>query len=183
MILAAGASRRFGSSKMLYKLDNDQALLAKTIQAYSCVFADVFVVARSGDSDIVDLILDNGACFIDSPNADKGLSQSVMAGVIATTPTVGWLIALGDMPYVLPKTVKQVVQSMLPNMIVVPQSLYGEGNPIGFGVNFREELMTISGDVGAKPIVKRHAEQVIVIASQDLGIHQDIDTVNDVFSV
>jgi len=181
LIFASGASSRFGSSKMLYPLGDSRAVLAKTIQIYTQVFDVVNVVVSDKDPLIIKLVQCEAAVPILNQYAELGLSQSLIAGVESTEPTTGWLCALGDMPYLSVKTVKSISEHLSPNNIVVPRTELGNGNPVGLGINFREELLSLKGDVGAKPLIKRHANSINYLDCNDPNIHRDIDRPSDIF--
>lgn len=184
ILLAAGASQRFGSAKMLYPISDDMPMLAVTIAKYRAVFEQVYVVTRSVDTQINDLVIEQRATVVDSPNAQAGMSQSIVAGVNATRPLNGWLIALGDMPYVESVTIQRLAVAIHANNIALPRAGGRVGNPVGFGVNYRDQLRGLQGDVGAKAVVRKvvrkSAEHVMYIDTDDLGIHQDIDLPNQV---
>ena len=186
LILASGASSRFGSSKLLHELDvadgsrTKIAILEKTINIYAQAFDKVNVVVRETDSAIIRLVESQGACCIPTANADKGLSQTIIAGINATSPSKAWLIALGDMPYVSTRTVEAIASQSSADHIVVPRSKLGNGNPVALGKRFEHELLNLRGDVGAKPLVKQHVNRVQFYDCDDHGIHQDIDYPKDI---
>ncbi len=197
IVLAAGASRRFGSQKMLAELPGlpepgaltkqsspetsnlPKALLANTIETYQQVFESVSVVVRPQDLRIRDLVLACGAKPIECEQAERGMSQSIIAGIKASVPEAGWLIGLGDMPFVAGSTLASLVEALTSDQIVVPCTCKGVGNPVAFGANFFDELLALTGDQGAKSIVQTHADKVIKLSLHDSGIHQDIDTPED----
>ena len=155
-------------------------ILAKTIAIYLQVFDKVSVVVREADRAIIRLVENQGACFIANTEADKGLSQSIIAGVNATSPSRAWLIALGDMPYVSRRTVQAIASQVSADNIVVPRSKLGNGNPVAMGTMFKSELLDLRGDVGAKPLLKQHINRVQFYDCDDHGIHQDIDQPHDI---
>ena len=183
VLLAAGSSVRFGSNKLLHTLPNGKSLLASTLNLYSRVFANISVVVDPQGQDLdrlCSIIKAQGAAYTYSPNADFGLSQSLVAGVQASSPTIGWLIALADMPYLQVETLRLIAKSLQPNNIVIPKSSNGVGNPVGFGKNFAVQLSKIQGDRGAKSVVQSNEQSLLYMLVNDLGIHHDIDTIGDI---
>ncbi|MFT6406823.1 MAG: molybdenum cofactor cytidylyltransferase [Arenicella sp.] len=180
VILASGASARFGSSKMLYELEEGISILTQTIRIYAAVFDQVHVVVRFDDKLAIELVRREGAICIENLNPEHGISQSIVAGVDALAPSTAWLFALGDMPYVLPTTVRSLLLSAAVESIVVPRTSRGIGNPIVFGADFKSALLGLTGDVGAKPLLKRHAQQIRFYDCEDDGIHHDIDRISDI---
>jgi molybdenum cofactor cytidylyltransferase len=180
VILASGASSRFGGSKMLHKLDHGISILAKTIAIYQAVFDRVHVVVKHNDNLVIELVEGKDAICIKNTKSEQGLSQSIIAGVNDTSPHKAWLLALGDMPYVSDNTIASLVQRASSTKIVVPRTRRGNGNPIVFGANFNQQLLSLSGDVGARNLFARNAQHIRFYDCQDQGIHHDIDRISDI---
>jgi molybdenum cofactor cytidylyltransferase len=180
VILASGASSRFGKSKMLYELDQNVSILAKTITIYQAIFDQVHVVVKHDDKAVIELAEGQGASCIKNIKSDLGLSQSIIAGVKGTSPSKALLIALGDMPYVSVETICSLAQRASLTEIIVPRTGRGNGNPIVFGVHFHQQLLALTGDMGAKPLLKRNASHIKFYDCQDQGIHVDIDRISDI---
>lgn len=102
-----------------------------------------------------------------------GMGDSIAAGVAACADVDGWLIVLGDMPFILPSTIERIVAAMADDAVSVPL-LGGEfGHPVGFGRSFGDALMALSGDRGARPLFKQG--RVVEVAVDDPGVLWDID--------
>ncbi|SCW96812.1 MULTISPECIES: nucleotidyltransferase family protein [unclassified Pseudomonas] len=106
---------------------------------------------------------------LDSP----GLGDSIAAGVQACPDLAGWLMVLGDMPFILPSTIEQVAARIREDGISVPV-LSGEyGHPVGFGRAFGPRLMALTGDRGAKALFA--GAQVVEVPVDDPGVTWDVD--------
>jgi molybdenum cofactor cytidylyltransferase len=102
-----------------------------------------------------------------------GMGDSIAASVAACPQCSGWLIVLGDMPFILPSTVESVLAGVADDAISVPV-LGGEfGHPVGFGRSFGSGLMGLSGDRGAKPLFAQG--RVVEVAVDDPGVLWDVD--------
>jgi len=102
-----------------------------------------------------------------------GMGDSIAAGVAACPQCSGWLIVLGDMPFILPSTVESVLAGVADDAISVPV-LEGEfGHPVGFGRSFGPGLMGLSGDRGAKPLFAQG--RVVEVVVDDPGVLWDVD--------
>ena len=53
------------------------------------------------------------------------------------------------------------------------------GHPVGFPAIYREELIALKGDAGAKEIIQRHLSDVSFIEINNEGVVKDIDTRQD----
>ncbi|WLH61363.1 nucleotidyltransferase family protein [Pseudomonas sp. FP2300] len=106
---------------------------------------------------------------LDSP----GLGDSIAAGVQACPDLDGWLILLGDMPFILPSSIEQVVAAVREDGISVPVLAGEYGHPVGFGREFGAKLMALTGDRGAKVLFA--GAQVVEVPVDDPGVVWDVD--------
>jgi molybdenum cofactor cytidylyltransferase len=89
-----------------------------------------------------------------------------------------FLIALGDMPHVLPSTITALASAVEQgSAIAVPTCAGRRGNPVAFGHEHLAALLALGGDQGARQIVRENP--VREIETGDTGIFQDIDTAAD----
>lgn len=102
-----------------------------------------------------------------------GMGDSIAAGVAACPEADGWLIVLGDMPFILPSSIERVVATMAEDAVSVPTLNGDYGHPVGFGRSFGAGLMALSGDRGARPLFAQG--RVIEVAVDDPGVLWDID--------
>lgn len=180
LILAAGQSHRFGSSKLRHRLSpSGEPMIVHTIRCYQAVFDKPAVVIASHDDALREIVIQTGARVIDNPAAEEGMSQSIVQGVSQTSNSAGWLIALGDMPWVAESTVRQLLAEAQPELIVVPSYQQRDGNPVLFGAQYASQLVALSGDQGAKSILQAADSRVIRIATEDQGVLHDVDTPAD----
>jgi len=180
LIFAAGASRRFGSCKMLYELDHQRTILQATVDRYLRVFDSVSVVLETPRGAVAKSLNGRRIKIIACSESGQGMSQSIVAGVKASTPELGWLLALGDMPYVAVDSIKKIIESLHLNTIVIPAHNARPGNPVAFGLQFKERLLELQGDRGAKSVILSNSDRVVTVETNDKGIHQDIDVPQDI---
>ncbi|WP_419711489.1 nucleotidyltransferase family protein [Pseudomonas sp. NFX224] len=102
-----------------------------------------------------------------------GMGDSIAAGVAASAQLGGWLMVLGDMPFILPSTIEQVLAQVADDCISVPVQDGEYGHPVGFGHSFSAGLMALSGDRGAKPLFAQ--ARVVEVAVDDPGVLWDVD--------
>ena len=102
-----------------------------------------------------------------------GMGDSIAAGVAACSQLGGWLIVLGDMPFILPSTVEQILAGISDDGISVPVMNGEFGHPVGFGRTFGPGLMALSGDRGAKPLFA--SARIVEVPVDDPGVLWDVD--------
>jgi molybdenum cofactor cytidylyltransferase len=64
-----------------------------------------------------------------------------------------------------------------PDTIAAPWRNGQRGHPVGFGAAWREELLKLDGDDGARALLKD--KPVTRILTEDEGAFRDIDTLGD----
>lgn len=178
LVLAAGASRRFGSDKRLHPLD-EQPMLARTLATYRQVLDEVGVVIRPGEPTVAALVRAAACRPIEAADAAAGLSRSLAAGVAALRHADGLLVGLGDMPFVAATTLQALVTAMTQNAarVVRPRSSGVNGNPVGFPPSSYDALTRLTGDAGARELLAKNAG-VLVVDVDDPGVLRDVDRVD-----
>jgi len=93
----------------------------------------------------------------------------------------GWLILPGDLPLITPDTLERVAAALTEGQIVVPHYQQQFGHPVGFGRVYFSSLCALSGDTGAREIVReaRLCGKVHDLPLYDRGIVEDIDVQAD----
>jgi molybdenum cofactor cytidylyltransferase len=183
ILLAAGRGERFGGRKLLAKLDTGKTILETSAIAMRAALDDVTIVVRE-DAELVDLAervaAALGARLVINPHANDGMATSIVAGVRANQSASGWLIALADMPFLWPSTVRDIAEQIRsPASIIVPAHHGKRGHPVGFGRDYFDQLTILSGDAGARSVVQAHAAAVQIVPVDDAGVLIDIDTPAD----
>ena len=115
-----------------------------------------------------------------NPNAEQGLGTSLAQGIAHSSSSQGWLIALADMPFIQIETMRAVAESLMKGAKIAAPCYQGKrGHPVGFAQQFKDELLQLDQDTGANQLLKRYASQVHAIPTEDSGILQDIDRLDD----
>ena len=181
IILAAGSGSRF---RQVAGADKDKLLAdcAGRDGAVRSVIEHVLVnlpaslekrvlVTGKGRPQAIRMAQAYGCDFVelDSP----GLGDSIAAGVQACPDLDGWLMILGDMPFILPSSIEQVVAGIREDGISVPVLAGEYGHPVGFGREFGPKLMALTGDRGAKVLFA--GAQVLEVLVDDPGVTWDVD--------
>lgn len=180
ILLAAGNARRFGSDKLAARLPDGDFVVAAAARALIKVTPNVLAVVRSGDSGAACVLRGLDIPLLVAPEAGRGMGASLAAAVRHTPGARGWLVALGDMPYLSPRSVHAVSRAVTaPENIALPIHRGRPGHPVAFGSAYRDALCTLDGDTGARRIVQENAKRVIRVECADTGIFRDIDRPDD----
>jgi molybdenum cofactor cytidylyltransferase len=177
ILLAAGAGTRFGGRKLLHPLANGIPIGVAALRSLQSALSQVVCVVRPGDDEVRELLAREQAQVIECVEADRGMGHSLAAGVAAQLGASGWVVALADMPHIRSDTIRAVVQALERGAeIVVPTFGGRRGHPVAFGFRFRDHLLALSGDTGARTILTAHASELRELAVDDPGVVQDVDT-------
>lgn len=189
IILAAGASTRFGSNKLAHRMTWHHAtlsVLAHSIRPWLDVFPTVHVVTSAANSGLQAMLADelphaHRVQWLLCDEATAGMGRSLASGVHHCGDAAGWLIGLGDMPYLQAETIRAVKTAMEDGAALAAPYCDGKrGHPIGFSREFGAELLQLHGDQGAKGILAAHADAIQRIGTADSGILMDIDEITDI---
>src|SRR5260221_12199048 len=164
ILLAAGSAKRFGSNKLLHALPPgtpDAGVPVGLAAARHLIGAlpDSIAVLRPRAQKLGKLLRDAGCNTVVCKNASEGMGTSLAAGVRATTDADGWIVALADMPFIRPETIRIVTKGLQEGAAIAAPSFHGQrGHPVGFARRFYEELSSLRGGDGARQFLKRHPE-------------------------
>lgn len=185
IILAAGKSTRFGSDKLLYEFNiagNCQPLIQHALLPWFSVFDELSVVINVDSPLLRQTLLDFAEIqqktinVIECKNAVLGLGHSLSAAIEFNKAAEGWVIGLADMPFVPKSVLTQVQQNLSQGADITAPYFAGQrGHPVGFNRRYRDELLALVGDSGAKQLLKREDDNIQKIETEHHGILLDID--------
>jgi molybdenum cofactor cytidylyltransferase len=180
IMLAAGQARRFGSQKLLAAMPKSGQSVIATTAANLLAGAGRVIAVTARDERLM-RVLDHAGCqIVINDHANEGMATSIVAGIRASMDASGWLIALGDMPYVEYATISKVKTALEEGAdIAVPRHRSQRGHPVGFSAKYRDQLLALTGDKGAKSIIDAHAQSIVWVGTTDPGVLVDIDTPED----
>ncbi len=185
ILLAAGSAKRFGSNKLLHALPPgtpDAGVPVGLAAARHLLDAlpESIAVVRPRAQKLGKLLRDAGCNTVVCKNASEGMGTSLAAGVRATADADGWIVALADMPFIRPETIRIVTKALQEGAAIAAPSFHGvRGHPVGLARRFLEELSSLRGDDGARQFLKQHPEWVNLSEVDDPGVVRDIDEPSD----
>lgn len=181
VLLAAGNSTRFGAHKLLHRLDDGVALAEHTARHLIAALPTSIAVVRPGDGAVHDIMRGLGLSIVECANATQGMGSSIACGVAAMPDADGWVIALADMPWILPQTIYAVAQQLHAGAgIAAPLYHARRGHPVGFAAKFKAHLSLLQGDDGAREVIESARDHLTLIPTDDVGVLLDIDIPTDV---
>lgn len=168
LLLASGASRRFGSNKLLAELAGRP--VARWSAEALAHAVDSLVIVVPPDSVALRAALDGlSARFVENPSPHEGIASSIRAGVAALTREVeAVVIALGDQPTIEPEVVRRVSTAWrgAPSGTRAVTTAYadGRGHPTLFAAELFPALRALEGDRGARDLLESLGDAVTAVA-------------------
>lgn len=176
LFLAAGCSSRFGANKLLHRLADGTPVALAAARNLAAALPGALAVVNGGDIELVNLLQGAGLKVSVCPRSWEGIGASLAWGVYQTPEADGWLIALADMPFIAPQTLRAVAEGVRePLDIVAPVHGGRRGHPVAFGRGHRPALSELSGDTGARSLLQAHQRSLVLLSCNDPGVLQDID--------
>lgn len=186
ILLAAGRGRRFdplgARNKLLQPLPGGDPIVVASARTLLAVFARVVAVVPPQDGGVAAQLRALGCEVTVCPQADDGmglsLAHAVRYCVTGTMPAQGWLVALGDMPFVHASTLQALAGAIRDGAGIAAPVFQGRrGNPVAFGLRHAAALQALDGDQGARRLLATHP--VTTLDTLDAGILRDIDSPAD----
>jgi molybdenum cofactor cytidylyltransferase len=113
--------------------------------------------------------------------SELGMGYSIAAGVGARPDALGWLLLPADMPLVQPATMVAVARALEHHPVAYAQYRGRRGHPVGFASELYSELVTLTGDQGARRLVARYPAHAVDV--DDPGVLVDVDTEEDLIAL
>lgn len=163
---------------MLAEFDGEPLVRRAARTALAAGLSPVVVVVGAYAQEVSAAIEGLPVQLAENPAWAAGQSTSVRAGITALPPTAdGALVLLGDQPLVSSALIAGLVEFAAPDAIVAPQVAGRRGNPVLFGRSHFAELMSLTGDFGARRLLSEHP--VITVEWDSADAFLDVDTPED----
>ena len=180
LLLAAGHGRRFGGDKLLQPLADGTPVAVAAARALKAACADSIAVLRPEQDALAALLEAEGLRVVRCAAARSGMGYSLAAGVAASRDARGWLVALADMPCISVATLQAVAELIGGGAALAAPSYAGRrGHPVGFAARWRDALLALEGDEGARAILQQSRFLLHVLETDDPGVLQDVDSPAD----
>ena len=178
IILAAGGSTRMGGQNKLLQMVDGTSLVQKVVgSALNSNIESVYVILGYQAALIRQCISNKSVNWVENSDWSRGMASSIKSGIEAlNTNYDGAMILLGDMPFIEPIMINQLLALYQKKKIVVPVKDGRQGNQVLFSSAFFADLKLLGGDKGAKPIIKKNPDSVIIANVLTDTIFHDLDT-------
>jgi len=177
ILLAAGQSMRFGSNKLLHRLNDGTPMVLASARHLHSVLPQTIAVVEDSANDVARLLLKEGVKVVENPLASEGMGTSIARGVAGSPDARGWVIALADMPYIPEAVIQSVVAGLKQGAgIIAPVYKKMRGHPVGFSAHYAQALMQLHTDEGARGVIRENSDSLELFETTEQGVTVDIDT-------
>lgn len=185
VLLAAGKSHRFGSNKLLHPLIDNTPMLLLSAEKLQRVLPGSIVVINRGLISLTTQLEQLGLHVVLNERAEQGMGTSIACAIRESESlnhnADGWIIMLADMPYINSWTIQQLASQLEQGAdMVAPVYRQKRGHPVGFSRSYKNALLALNQDRGARDILKQHHTKLRLLHVEDEGVLMDIDRPADI---
>ncbi len=186
IILAAGASTRLGRPKQLVLLDG-RPLLARAINATIESNLDHTVLVLGYRAVEIKKVLrpileHSNLSILENRNYHTGMAGSLKMGIKQIMNAYrAAVIILADHPFLDSALINHLLNRFrdTDKAICAPTFNGRRGHPVCLSQKFYPDILSLSGDVGAREILRDHPNQLLAVELDSDRAFMDIDTKSD----
>ncbi|OXE35047.1 MAG: molybdopterin-guanine dinucleotide biosynthesis protein MobA [Phenylobacterium zucineum] len=189
ILLAAGTGSRFGGGKLLAPYGGGRLIEAALTTALAAPVRSVTVVTGA-DSERVAAIV--RACaerlgaterlkVVEAKAYAEGMGASLRTAAAALpADTQAVFVLLGDMPRIPASTFQPLIDAVAAGAPAAAASFLGRrGHPALIGQDLIPKLLTLTGDAGARAVLKELGDRLVQLEAEDDGVLFDVDVRGD----
>lgn len=183
VILAAGASVRYGAAKQLLSFKGETFLRRAARESAASVCQPIVAVFGADAENLSLHIADFAVHAVQNKDWEKGMGTSISTGIEKLLELdrniSGAVITVCDQPFVNSQVINRLVEEFFEKKALIVASRYAEtvGVPALFSRRLFPELTALKNSGGAKNLIERFAAETIAVDFSEGAI--DIDTPED----
>jgi len=181
LILAAGESNRLGAPKQNLPYRNTTLLNHIREQLSLYLVERTFIVLGAYAKNIIETSQLDSSEFIEYEGWNEGMGSSLAfacSKIFSENNYDGILITLSDLPLIKKSDYRTMLELFKTESdIVATKAKNTLGVPAIFGSDYFKELLMLKGEKGAKTIIQKNKDRVIVFENEKAAF--DIDTLED----
>lgn len=182
VILGAGLSKRMGQNKMLLPLGKT-TVLAETLTRvkHKSILRSVVILSRVVKNELEDQL--NGVEILVNETPENGQSTSLKLGsraLLRDEEIEAMIVFLGDQPFISFENIDKAIKAWEgnPQKIVCLRYKNQKGHPTILGKSWMKKLSNLTGDYGARELIKANPQSVLWIEGDETCV-VDLDTPED----
>lgn len=176
ILLAAGNSSRFQGNKLLTIVNNKTMYMNVVEKVLKIDFNKIILVTQYEEIKVA--LLEQPIEVVMNKNSELGISHSIKLGIQGNMEADAYMFMVCDQPFISSLSIETLINRFMKSNKGMACLEYKDnlGNPTIFSKKYKNELLSLKGDVGGKFIMKKHLddlERVSIIHEIEL---RDIDT-------
>ncbi len=182
IILAAGMSVRMGRPKQLLKAGNSTMIRIAVENVLLSGVDEVIVVTGCQQKKVSGEISDLPVRVVFNPRYKDGQGTSLSLGVKSIDGGASaFMVFMVDQPLISASLIDIIIEEFQKRRCLVLRPVCKDlpGHPVIFSSTLRDELKNISGDEGARQVLKKLDDRVEYLEVQDEAVVFDVDTPGD----
>jgi len=184
VVLAAGASTRFGSAKQLVRVAGRPLLHTAVTRAAEVTGNALIVVLGSGAAQLAPLLKHTPGSVVINQEWREGIASSIRAGV-ARLPAAcrAVMLLLADQAAVTADDLRRLAGSWRKQPQHIAAAVYDGacGVPVIFPRSSFRALSELRGDTGARALLRRDPDRIVRVPMPSAAI--DVDTPEDLLAL
>ncbi|UTP39985.1 nucleotidyltransferase family protein [Phenylobacterium sp. LH3H17] len=189
VVLAAGAGTRFGGGKLLAPHAGGVLLDGALAAAFAAPVVKVIVVTGADGDAVAAAVraspaVDGRLTLVNAADHAEGMGASLRRAAAELSPgCAGVFVFLGDMPRVPHAVFAPLIEAVRAGAPAAAPVFEGRrGHPALIGAALLPELLTLTGDAGARAILKNLGDRLALVEAPDDGVLFDVDERGDLAS-
>ena len=180
IMLAAGNSSRFGTNKLLYRINN-QPMYQYTLNLIQKLNpAQIILVTKYPE---ITKKIDPNIIIVKNYDTHLGQSHSMQLALKASQKHIsiidGYLFIVCDQPYLTFSSLKKLsITWQTTDKICALAYQKKRGNPVIFPKRYLPELLKIQGDTGGRTVIQQHIDDLCLVEVNSAQELIDIDTLD-----
>ena len=184
VVLAAGESSRFGSAKQLVRIGDRPLLTVIAGRAAEVVGHALIIVLGARAAELSPLLRHSPGSVVVNRDWREGLASSIRAGVARLPASCGGvMLVLADQATVTAEDLGRLASAWRRQPQHIAAARYGAtlGVPAIFPQHLFAQLCELKGDVGARALLRRHADHLVKVPMPSAAF--DLDTPDDLLEL
>lgn len=184
VVVAAGASARFGAPKLLAPLGGVPLLRRSVLAFAGAGLGEVLVVLGAHADVLLPLLADLAVRTVRNPRWEAGMFSSVRAGLAAVRPAATRVaVSPADLPFLTPEVVARVASASLlaegGAAVTLPVHEGRRGHPLLLPRPLAERVLGWPDDSRLDRLLREPGVAVREVAGCGPGVLRDVDTPGD----
>ena len=179
IITASGKSARFGSDKLMYKVDSKPIIYFIINSVINTKFYERLIVLRNNE--LKEYAESSGLKAVWNNNYENGMSASIVLGIknLSNNSDAAMIIP-GDIPLMTSDYLSSLINNFNNSRKGIGGFLLNgvPSSPVIFSRKYFNELLQLKGDRGGKPVIMNHLDDFTAMEAPDNSL-MDIDTISD----